>query len=96
MSLTENLYVLSSRLLLHSGMTSVYTFGPTFRANHSHTRRHLAEFYMVEAETVTLGETDAALQVLMELIENLLSWTAKCMWERNAEDMELLSEISAT
>ena len=36
----------------HSGMSAVYTFGPTFRAEKSHTKRHLSEFYMVEAETV--------------------------------------------
>ena len=32
------------------GLSSVYTFGPTFRAEHSHTSRHLAEFWMVEPE----------------------------------------------
>ncbi|KAF8393480.1 hypothetical protein HHK36_021724 [Tetracentron sinense] len=31
-------------------LSSVYTFGPTFRAEHSHTSRHLAEFWMVEPE----------------------------------------------
>lgn len=31
-------------------LTSVYTFGPTFRAEDSHTRRHLAEFWMIEPE----------------------------------------------
>lgn len=31
-------------------VSDVYTFGPTFRAEHSHTSRHLAEFWMVEPE----------------------------------------------
>jgi asparaginyl-tRNA synthetase len=32
------------------GVGSVYTFGPTFRAEESHTSRHLAEFWMIEPE----------------------------------------------
>ena len=32
------------------GLSKVYTFGPTFRAENSNTSRHLAEFWMVEPE----------------------------------------------
>ncbi|MCC6404391.1 MAG: asparagine--tRNA ligase [Fimbriimonadaceae bacterium] len=35
---------------LAHGLTNVYTFGPTFRAENSNTPRHLAEFWMVEPE----------------------------------------------
>lgn len=31
-------------------LSNVYTFGPTFRAENSHTTRHLAEFWMIEPE----------------------------------------------
>ena len=32
------------------GLSKVYTFGPTFRAENSNTSRHLAEFWMIEPE----------------------------------------------
>jgi len=32
------------------GLSKVYTFGPTFRAEDSHTVKHLAEFWMIEPE----------------------------------------------
>ena len=32
-------------------VSKVYTFGPTFRAENSHTSRHLAEFWMIEPES---------------------------------------------
>ncbi len=35
---------------LAHGLTNVYTFGPTFRAENSNTARHLAEFWMIEPE----------------------------------------------
>lgn len=50
-------------------MSHVYTFGPTFRAEVSHTSRHLAEFYMLEAETI-LKDSDNGIEELMEVCMN--------------------------
>src|SRR5690606_13699707 len=41
-------------------MSKVYTSGPTFRAEHSHTTRHLAEFWMIEPEIAVAGLDDIA------------------------------------
>ena len=46
----------------------VYSFGPTFRAEKSKTRRHLTEFWMVEPEVAYMD-----LDGLMELAENYIS-----------------------
>ena len=70
----------------HSGMHSVYTFGPTFRAEKSHTRRHLSEFYMVEAETVSM---EMELQCLLELIERMYKSTVETVLRRSADDVKL-------
>lgn len=43
-------------------MSKVYTFGPTFRAENSHTSRHLAEFWMVEPEIAFANLNDNAAQ----------------------------------
>jgi asparaginyl-tRNA synthetase len=40
------------------GLSKVYTFGPTFRAEDSHTQKHLAEFWMVEPEIAFADLTD--------------------------------------
>jgi asparaginyl-tRNA synthetase len=68
-----------------SGMNSVYTFGPTFRAEKSHTKRHLSEFYMVEAETV-LHET--GLPELLVMIENLYKHTLETLLKKNSDDVQ--------
>src|ERR1700721_182649 len=58
------LYIESTALALGKA----YSFGPTFRAEKSKTRRHLTEFWVVEPEMAF-----ATLDDLMELAENFLS-----------------------
>jgi len=63
----------------------VYSFGPTFRAEKSKTRRHLTEFWMVEPE-VAYAELDD----LMELAENLISFIARRCVERRRADLQTI------
>ena len=60
----------------------VYSFGPTFRAEKSKTRRHLTEFWMVEPE-IAYGELDD----LMDLSEQLISFMVKRCLERRRADL---------
>ena len=54
-------------------MTSVYTFGPTFRAENSHTSRHLAEFWMIEPELAFADLADD-----MACAEDYVRYCCKC------------------
>src|SRR5436853_1420457 len=61
----------------------VYSFGPTFRAEKSKTRRHLTEFWMVEPE-VAYGTLDD----IMELAEGLISFLVKRCLDRRRNDLQ--------
>jgi asparaginyl-tRNA synthetase len=63
----------------------VYSFGPTFRAEKSKTRRHLTEFWMVEPE-VAYAELDD----LMDLAEGLISFIVKRCRERRRGDLQVI------
>jgi asparaginyl-tRNA synthetase len=68
----------------------VYSFGPTFRAEKSKTRRHLTEFWMVEPE-IAYGELDD----LMDLAENLIGFIVKrCLDHRRADLQAIGRDIS--
>jgi asparaginyl-tRNA synthetase len=62
----------------------VYSFGPTFRAEKSKTRRHLTEFWMVEPEVAY-----ATLDDIMELAEDLITTVVKNCLQRRRKDLEL-------
>ncbi|MBZ5719817.1 MAG: asparagine--tRNA ligase [Acidobacteriia bacterium] len=63
----------------------VYSFGPTFRAEKSKTRRHLTEFWMVEPE-VAYGQLDD----VMELAEGLISFLVKRCLEKRRADLQII------
>jgi asparaginyl-tRNA synthetase len=63
----------------------VYSFGPTFRAEKSKTRRHLTEFWMVEPEVAY-----ATLDDVMELAEGLISFLVKRCLERRKPDLQTI------
>ncbi len=67
-------------------LSQVYTFGPTFRAENSHTRRHLAEFWMVEPEMAF-----ADLSADVDLAEDFLKYIFKVLLEERDDDMRFFA-----
>jgi asparaginyl-tRNA synthetase len=63
----------------------VYSFGPTFRAEKSKTRRHLTEFWMVEPEVAY-----AQLDDVMELAEGLITFIVKRCLEKRRVDLQTI------
>lgn len=62
-------------------MGRIYTFGPTFRAEDSHTSRHLAEFWMVEPE-VAFADLEDNARLAEDFLKHLLqSVLEKCPLE---------------
>lgn len=68
-------------------LSKVYTFGPTFRAENSNTRRHLAEFWMVEPE---IAFADLAADA--DLAEDFLKYIFRAALEERADDMAFFEE----
>lgn len=73
------------------GLSKVYTFGPTFRAENSNTTRHLAEFWMIEPE-MAFYDLDANMDLAEDFIKNILVYVL----ENCKDDLEFLDQRFAT
>lgn len=67
---------------------SVYTFGPTFRAEKSNTQRHAAEFWMVEPEIAFADLKDD-----MKLAEDMVKFVLRYVMEQCPADMEFFNKF---
>lgn len=78
----------SGQLYAESGamaLGKVYTFGPTFRAEKSKTRRHLTEFWMVEPEMAFYDLNDD-----MDLAEEFIEYIVQTVLRDRAEELKEL------
>lgn len=66
---------------------NIYTFGPTFRAENSNTRRHLAEFWMIEPEMAFADLDDDA-----DLAEDYLRYLFQSVLENCGEDLKFFDQ----
>jgi len=73
-----------------AALGKVYCFGPTFRAEKSKTRRHLAEFWMVEPEVAWYDSHDN-----MALQEDFVAYVVERCLERRREDLKELERDTA-
>jgi len=71
-----------------SAMGKIYTFGPTFRAEDSHTSRHAAEFWMIEPE-VAFADLDDN----MDLAEAYLKYCITYVTQHCADDIDFFDKF---
>ena len=67
---------------------SIYTFGPTFRAENSNTTRHAAEFWMIEPEIAFADLSDD-----MQLAEQMLKYVISYVLEQAPEEMQFFNQF---
>ena len=68
-------------------LSRVYTFGPTFRAENSNTRRHLSEFWMIEPELAFADLNDD-----VDLAEQFLKYIYRAVLDERADDLEFFNK----
>jgi len=69
-------------------LSSIYTFGPTFRAENSNTPRHVAEFWMIEPEMAFYD-----IHENMDLAEDFLKYLIKYTLDHCIDDLEFLNKM---
>jgi asparaginyl-tRNA synthetase len=78
----------SGQLYIEAAIYSVgrcFDFGPVFRAEKSKTRRHLAEFWMMDAEAAFVEHEEN-----MKIQENLVTHIVKRVLEKNLKELKVL------
>jgi asparaginyl-tRNA synthetase len=70
---------------LAASLGRIYTFGPTFRAEKSKTRRHLTEFWMIEPEMAWYDQNDN-----MDLQEEFVRYLVTRVLERRQAELKVL------
>jgi asparaginyl-tRNA synthetase len=68
-------------------LKNIYTFGPTFRAENSHTARHAAEFWMIEPEMAFCN-----LSGDMEIAEIFIKEVVKTVLDRCSDDIAFFDQ----
>ncbi len=74
--------------LFATALSNIYTFGPTFRAENSHTSRHASEFWMVEPEMAFYDIFDN-----MELAEIFIKDIIKDYLETSSDEIDLFNRF---
>jgi asparaginyl-tRNA synthetase len=69
-------------------LSNIYTFGPTFRAENSHTSRHAAEFWMIEPEMAFCD-----LEGDMDLAEEFMQFLVRDVLENNEGDLSIFERF---
>ncbi len=70
-------------------LSKVYNLGPVFRAENSNTKKHLAEFWMLEIEIVLTN-----INKIIKLIKEMLSFCCKKILKNNINDLSFLFEYN--
>ena len=66
----------------------IYTFGPTFRAENSNTRRHAAEFWMIEPEMAFADLADE-----MQNSEDMLKYVIRYVLDHCPDEIEMFNKF---